>query len=53
MLSQYLTEWLVLMGKKITYKETIENLNILDYDYYFKIVDHALKQDIPSTPTYL
>jgi len=34
---------------KITYKETIENLNILDYDYYFKAVDQALKQDIPSS----
>ena len=34
---------------KITYKDTLENLNILDYDYYFKVVDKALKQDIPST----
>jgi DNA polymerase-3 subunit gamma/tau len=34
---------------KITYKDTLENLNILDYDYYFKVVDQALKQDIPST----
>ena len=34
---------------KITYKDTIENLNILDYDYYFKTVDQALKQDIPSS----
>jgi DNA polymerase-3 subunit gamma/tau len=34
---------------KITYKDTIENLNILDYDYYFKVIDQALQQDIPST----
>jgi len=34
---------------KITYKDTLENLNILDYDYYFKVVDQALKQDIPSS----
>ncbi len=34
---------------KITYADTIENLNILDYDYYFKVVDQALKQDIPSS----
>ena len=27
----------------------LENLNILDYDYYFKIVDQALKQDIASS----
>lgn len=26
-------------GEKITYKEAIENLHILDYDYYFKLVD--------------
>ena len=35
--------------KKITYKDTIDNLNILDYDYYFKIIDHALQQDITSS----
>jgi len=34
---------------KITYKDTLENLNILDYDYYFKVIDQALKQDIPSS----
>ncbi|PDH45552.1 MAG: DNA polymerase III subunit gamma/tau [Bacteroidetes bacterium MED-G21] len=34
---------------KITYKDTIENLNILDYDYYFTAVDQALKQDIPAS----
>ena len=34
--------------ERITYKETIENLNILDYDYYFKILDFALKNDISS-----
>ena len=34
---------------KITYKDTIENLNILDYDYYFTAVNQALKQDIPSS----
>ena len=26
-------------GKKLTYKAVIENLNILDYDYYFRITD--------------
>jgi DNA polymerase-3 subunit gamma/tau len=34
--------------ERITYKETIENLNILDYEYYFKILDFALKNNIPS-----
>ena len=29
-------------GKTITYKDVIDNLNVLDYDYYFQIVDHIL-----------
>ena len=29
-------------GKRITYKDVIDNLNVLDYDYYFQIVDHIL-----------
>lgn len=29
----------------ITYKSTIENLNILDYDYYFKITDQFLTEN--------
>jgi len=35
-----------LCGKKITYKDVIENLNVLDYEYYFKSVDGALKGDV-------
>ena len=30
---------------KITYENTINNLHILDYDYYFKITDQLLNQD--------
>ena len=30
-------------GKNITYKDVIDNLNVLDYDYYFQIVDHILQ----------
>ncbi|MBO7082793.1 MAG: DNA polymerase III subunit gamma/tau [Bacteroidales bacterium] len=30
-------------GKDITYKAVIENLNVLDYDYYFRIVDDVLQ----------
>ena len=33
---------------KITYQEVIENLNILDYDYYFRVVDHFSDGDISS-----
>ena len=35
-------------GDEITYKDVIENLSILDYDYFFKAVDCFLKQDISS-----
>lgn len=35
-------------GKQIGYKDVIENLNVLDYDYYFNIVDHILRNDITS-----
>jgi DNA polymerase-3 subunit gamma/tau len=34
-------------GNNLTYTAVIENLNILDYDYYFRIVDNAKKEDIP------
>jgi DNA polymerase-3 subunit gamma/tau len=37
-----------LCGKKITYKDVIENLNVLDYEYYFKTVESALKGDFSS-----
>lgn len=37
-----------LSGKKITYKDVIENLNVLDYEYYFKTVDGALSGDFSS-----
>lgn len=33
-------------GSNILYKDAIENLNILDYDYYFKIIDALLTEDI-------
>jgi len=34
--------------KKITYDSVISNLNILDYDYYFKVMDAMLTEDISS-----
>lgn len=33
-------------GNKLTYHETISNLHILDYDYYFKVVDGLLEESI-------
>lgn len=35
-------------GKNITYKDVIENLNILDYEYYFRGVDMMIAKDLPS-----
>jgi DNA polymerase-3 subunit gamma/tau len=37
-----------LSGKKIEYKDVIENLNVLDYEYYFKSIDGALEGDVSS-----
>lgn len=36
-------------GNNLSYKAVIENLNILDYDYYFRVTDHLLKNEIPGT----
>ena len=35
-------------GKKITYKDVILNLNILDYDYYFRAVEMMMNKDVPG-----
>lgn len=35
-------------GKDLTYELVIENLNLLDYEYYFKITDAILAADIPA-----
>jgi len=32
----------------ITYKQVLQNLNLLDYDYFFKITDHILQSDLSS-----
>jgi DNA polymerase-3 subunit gamma/tau len=36
-------------GRNITYKNVIENLNVLDYDYYFKLVETIVKGNITDT----
>ncbi len=33
-------------GKEITYQDVITNLNVLDYDYYFRLIDQFLKNDV-------
>lgn len=35
-------------GKNLTYEAVIQNLNILDYDYYFKLTESFLQNNIPS-----
>ncbi len=35
-------------GNKITYQDVIDNLNILDYDYYFTVTDYILSNDISN-----
>lgn len=36
-------------GKNISYEDVIENLNVLDYDYYFRIVEALLTEDVSNT----
>jgi DNA polymerase-3 subunit gamma/tau len=36
-------------GKEVTFKDVINNLHILDYDYYFRVVDGLLAEN-PSQP---
>ncbi|MFC5271560.1 DNA polymerase III subunit gamma/tau [Adhaeribacter terreus] len=33
-------------GSNITYKSAIDNLHILDYDYYFKLTDYLLTENL-------
>lgn len=35
-------------GNQITYERTIEVLNVLNADYYFSLVEHALRHDVSS-----
>ena len=35
-------------GSEVTYDSVIENLNILDYEYFFKVTDSVLANSIPE-----
>ena len=35
-------------NKNVTYEAVLENLNVLDYDYYFKVTDAAMSGNIPE-----
>jgi len=36
-------------GNELTYKTVLENLNVLDAEYYFKITDQILNRDVSGT----
>ncbi|MBE9599321.1 DNA polymerase III subunit gamma/tau [Pedobacter sp. MC2016-24] len=36
-------------NKNLTYKSVIDNLNILDYDYYFKLTQYLTTSDVSKT----
>ncbi|HEX7410863.1 MAG TPA: DNA polymerase III subunit gamma/tau [Bacteroidales bacterium] len=36
-------------GTDLTYEKVIENLNVLDYDYYFKVTQYLLSGDLSNT----
>lgn len=36
-------------GANLTYQSVIENLNVLDYEYYFRMSDQVLGSDTPGT----
>lgn len=36
-------------GNELDYQSVIQNLNVLDYDYYFRIIQHILKGDASGT----
>ncbi|MDR2859176.1 MAG: DNA polymerase III subunit gamma/tau, partial [Mediterranea sp.] len=36
-------------GGNITYREVIENLNVLDYEYYFRLTDYFLANETSET----
>ena len=35
-------------GNKITYQGVISNLNVLDYDYYFRLIDALIQNRVPE-----
>ena len=36
-------------GSSLTYKNVIENLNVLDHEYYFRLTDHLVSHDIKQS----
>lgn len=40
-------------GGKLTYESVLKNLNVLDYDYFFKVTDALLTEDMNALMGYL
>lgn len=38
-------------GNKVSYEDVIQNLNVIDYDYYFSTVNHILNADVSAVLT--
>lgn len=38
-------------GKKVSYQDVISNLNVLDYDYYFRLVEQFQKNEVADVLT--
>lgn len=36
-------------GRNLTYSSVIQNLNVLDYDYYFRLTDFTLAEDVAGS----
>ncbi len=35
-------------GNAVRYEDVLDNLNVLDYDYYFRLIDKLLTEDLPG-----
>lgn len=38
-------------GNKVSYEDVIQNLNVIDYEYYFKTFDHIVNADVSAALT--
>lgn len=36
-------------GQQLSYRAVVQNLHVLDYEYYFRLVDGCLRQDLSQT----
>lgn len=36
-------------GQQLSYRAVVQNLHVLDYEYYFRLTDYCLRQDLSQT----